>query len=93
MQELKYILFGIGHGPNTGKGLHIFETDPSIKEFQFEYLFKDLELEQEQSLGQRAFAKNMDKILNNLLKFYNKYYNRQGNNNSTLSNYPSQDKQ
>lgn len=48
------------------------------EEHRREHLFRDLELEQEQSLGQRAFAKNLEKILAGLLKFYNKYYNKQG---------------
>ena len=42
------------------------------------YLFRDLDLEEEQTYGQRGFSKNMDKILSDLIKFYNKYYNRGG---------------
>lgn len=47
------------------------------EEYRREHLFKDLELEPEQSRGQRAFTKNLEKILAGLLKFYNKYYNKQ----------------
>jgi hypothetical protein len=54
----------------------LFEADPTDNEFQFDYLFKDLELEQEQSYGQRAFSKNQERILGSLLKFYNTYYNK-----------------
>ena len=43
--------------------------------FTQQYLFKDLDVEEEESYGQRLFAKNMDKVLAGLIKFYNRYYN------------------
>ena len=72
----------MGSAPVGKRGQHLFEAESPEAERNFRnaYLFKDLELEQEQSYGQRGFGRNMDKILNGLLKFYNKYYNKQGNN-------------
>jgi len=39
-------------------------------------LFKNLEIAECESYGQRGFEKNLDKVLNQLLDFYNKYYNK-----------------
>ena len=77
------------HGTNHGQIAHHEYLD---EEFRREHLFRDLELEQEQSLGQRAFAKNLEKILGGLLKFYNKYYNKQGQNNAQQQSNANGDK-
>lgn len=58
--------------------MNIFEPDANHK-FDHHYLFKDLDLDDEQTYGQRKFSKNMDKILYDLIKFYNKYYNKPAN--------------
>ncbi|TNV70731.1 hypothetical protein FGO68_gene17158 [Halteria grandinella] len=91
VDEIKFKFFGIGTSPWTAKGENIFT--PQQKEFKFDYLWRDLDLEPEQSFGQRAFSKNMEKILTGLLKFYNKYYNRQGNQNAQLQAQQQQQQQ
>eukprot|EP00347_Sterkiella_histriomuscorum_P024203 403331953 len=78
--ELRYKIFGILPQKkqatyDPAHFLNIFEPMPEFQT-QNSYLFRDLESEEEQSYGQRGFGKNMDKNLFQLLKFYNKYYNK-----------------
>ena len=79
-QEIKNKFFGQGTAPVGKRGQNLFEAESqeAEKTFKNAYLFNNLELEQDQSYGQRGFGRNMEKILSTLLKFYNKYYNKQG---------------
>jgi hypothetical protein len=47
-----------------------------------EFLFKDLDVGDLDTIGQFHKDKNQEKVLNELLGFYNKYYKENGNKNN-----------
>ena len=62
-----------------------FANHPSIKSSS-DYLFDGLALEE--IYGSRGFAKNMDRSLNDLLRFYNQYYKDAEENKKTEEDSP-----